>query len=96
MSIEKQKKLLFVPIVNFLVSGISFLKMFSEKNLSPVCIFRLLFKCFLFVIVITILEVAIGSTTDIIWVKSLISLSSSYLFSLFISYSAIKEQERNL
>lgn len=95
MSIEKQKELLFIPIVN-LVSCIFFLKMISEKNITSFYVFKLLFKVFLVVIVITILEIAIGDVFSQIWIKNLVSLISSYLSSLFIAYTAIKEQEKYL
>ena len=93
MSINTQKIIRFIPIVNFICAFL-WLASVVKSNLPGNYVFRPIIKIAIPVVVIFIVRIIICEIINITWVTSVLTWLSIYIAGLIFAFVAVNEQEK--
>lgn len=96
MSIKKQKIICFIPIINFVIIGFLWLRMYYKYPIHKTRFLKRILQMCVFVVIITIPNIILNSLFDNKTIEILINLISSYLYLVAFSCIAVKDQEQYL
>ena len=94
MSIKTKKIIRFVPIINFIIIGFLWLKLYISQAISKKRFLLNLLKIFGLCLIVTIPEILIDALFDIPLLETAINFATSYLYMLVFSSFAIYDEEK--
>ncbi len=94
MSIIKQKKICYIPIINFCIIMFCWIRMYLKNNVPKSRFIKNLAKIFLLVIIVTIPEIVVSKMLPVEWLIQCLWYINAYLIMLIPSIIAIKDQEK--
>lgn len=93
MSINTQRKLLFIPIIN-IISMFQWIKLCSIKSIRPLDFIKELLKMFLLFIVITVVRIIFSFAFDNELFNKIVTYISIYFYCFIMSWTSIRAQEK--
>lgn len=96
MSIQKQKVLRFIPIVNFFVCVFSWLKMYRVKNIKQADFLRAMLIMFLVMLLLTLPRIILSVVFKNDMLDSIVFYISLYFYLFGISAVAVADQEHHM
>ena len=94
MSISIQKKLLYVPILNFITIMFSWLRMYYKNNIPKSRFIKNVLKILLICLLITIPQIIVDKYIDVYMIKNILFFARVILYLFIPSYFALKDQEK--
>lgn len=92
MHVLKQKKFLYIPILNFIVIMISWLLFYYKNDVPKIRFVKNIIKIFVVCFIITIPRIFVDKITDIILIENFLTLIYTLIYLFVPSFFAIKDQ----
>lgn len=92
MKLSLQKKIVYIPIVNFIVIMFSWLKMYYRNDLSKVRFIKKTLNIFLYCFLFTVIRIILDKAIDSALLEDLIFYVSIMIYLFIISFVALKDQ----
>lgn len=96
MNILKQKRYLYIPVINFCVIMFCWLLLYYKNNISKIRFVKNVIKIFIIAFIIAIPEILIDKFINVIFMEKIMLLFNVIMCTYIPSLIAIKDQESYL